>query len=230
MVRLVLFDIDGTLLHTGGAGRKAFRHAFETAFGVPNATEGVEFAGRTDTSLVRELFAKHRMEHTPEGARCFFDAYYFWLDHILEAQPGNHCPFIWEFLDDLKSLESPPAIGLLTGNVRLGAEIKLRHYELWEEFCTGGFGDDHEDRNQIAHVAKGRGIQLLGEPLEGDQIVVVGDTPFDIACAKAINARSLAVATGSSSVTELTAHQPTWAVESLMKIPATVVCGPRLTP
>ncbi len=225
MVKLALFDIDGTLLHTGGAGRKAFRHAFATAFGIPDGTEGVEFAGRTDTSLVRELFRKHGLEHHPEAVSHFFDTYYFWLDHILQTSEGAPCPFIWEFLNQMKQLPHPPALGLLTGNVRLGAEIKLRHYDLWQEFVTGGFGDDHEDRNQIAHVARKRGCDLLGKTLEGSEILVIGDTPLDIACAKAISAQCLAVATGASSVAELQSYQPTWAVGDLSQIDPEEVCS-----
>lgn len=210
MVKLVLFDIDGTLLHTGGAGRKAFRHAFATAFGIPDGTEGIEFAGRTDTGIVRELFRKHDVVHNPENVQHFFDTYYYWLDHVLHQSEGSPCPYSREFVQSVRALPDAPAIGLLTGNVRLGAEIKLRHYHFWQEFRTGGFGDDHEDRNQIAHIAQRRGSELLGRPLTGDEILVVGDTPLDIACARAISARCLAVATGHAPVSELAIHNPTW--------------------
>ena len=230
MVHLVLFDIDGTLLHTGGAGRKAFRQAFATAFGVLDATEGMEFAGRTDTSLVRELFRRHHVDHTIQNVQHFFDTYYFWLDHILSTTPGAPCPHIWEFLADLRALPSPPAIGLLTGNVRLGAEIKLRQFRLWQEFCTGGFGDDDEDRSQIARIARQRGNELLGRKLEGDEVLVIGDTPMDIQCAKAISAPCLAVATGSSTVSELQHHGAAWAVPDLSHLSAADVCGRRPRP
>jgi phosphoglycolate phosphatase-like HAD superfamily hydrolase len=189
-----------------------------------DATEGTEFAGRTDTGLVRELFNRHDVERTSQNVQHFFDTYYFWLDHILSQNEGNSCPFVWEFLRDLRTLPEPPAIGLLTGNVRLGAEIKLRHFRLWQEFCTGGFGDDDEDRNRIAGIALKRGSELLGVPLHGDQVLVIGDTPMDIRCAQAISARCLAVATGSSSVAELEQHGATWAVPNLNYLSATAVC------
>jgi phosphoglycolate phosphatase-like HAD superfamily hydrolase len=225
MVRLVLFDIDGTLLHTGGAGRKAFRHAFATAFGIANGTEGVEFAGRTDTSLVRELFRRHDVEHTVSNVRHFFDTYYFWLDHILDGSEGRECPGVRGFLHALRALPGPPALGLLTGNVRLGAEIKLRRYGLWHEFGTGGFGDDDEDRSGIARVAHARGSRHVGRTLRGEEILVIGDTPLDVQCARAISARCLAVATGQSTVSELQNHHPTWAVPDLASVNAAAVCG-----
>ena len=125
---------------------------------------------------------------------------------------------------ELESLPQPPVIGLLTGNVRLGAEIKLRHYRLWQFFRTGGFADDHEERDQIAVIAKERGARLLGEPLRDEHVLVIGDTPLDIQCARAINARVLAVATGGSTVKELEAHRPDWAVKDLDRITVKDLC------
>lgn len=220
VVRLVLFDIDGTLIRTGGAGMKAFERTFETVFGLKSATRDIGFAGRTDTSLVREVLEKHGMPHTGEARDLFFDTYPFWLDHLLGLLPGGLCPGVVDFLDRLAGLPSRPLIGLLTGNVRLGAELKLRHYGVWEPFEMGGFGDDSEDRCQIARVAKKRAERLLGTGLRGREIVVIGDTPSDIACGKAIDAKTLAVGTGTHGMAELEAHQPTWVVQDLTKIQA----------
>jgi phosphoglycolate phosphatase len=213
---LVLFDIDGTLIHTGGAGVKAFARTLATEFNFPNGTERVRFGGRTDASLVRELFLHCRIEHTEDNVRRFFDVYSFWLAQLLiESKRGGPCPGVERFIAELKDSPQPPMIGLLTGNIRLGAEIKLRHYGLWDLFETGAFGDDHEDRNQIAVIARDRASHLLQRPLAGDDILVVGDTPHDIRCGRAINARVLAVATGGSNRAELEAHRPDWLLDNL---------------
>ncbi len=225
MIRLVLFDIDGTLIRTGGAGVKAFGRAFATEFSIPRGTERLKFAGRTDTGLVQEFLQLHQIEPTVQNFQRFFDSYLFWLDHFLVELDGGLCPQVREFLRAVQILPQPPLCGLLTGNIRLGAEIKLRHFQLWEEFKTGGFADDHIERNQIAAVARDRGSRLLNGKLRGDEILVIGDTPLDIACARAIAARVLTVATGGSTLEELRAHQPDWAVADLSQVTAAQVCG-----
>ena len=153
MVQLVLFDIDGTLVHTGGAGIKAFAKTFATEFNAHNGVEKISFAGRTDVNLVREFFGIHRIEATPKNFRRFFECYVFWLDQMVAQSNSGVCQGVLKFLDDLSALSNPPRLGLLTGNIHLGAEIKLRRYDLWDVFEIGSFADDHEDRNQIATVA-----------------------------------------------------------------------------
>lgn len=212
MIRLALFDIDGTLVHTGGAGMKAFARVFATEFGAPHGTERMRFAGRTDVSLVREFFGLHHIPATAENFARFFDRYAFWLDHILAHSHTEECAGIRALIHEFEALPEPPLLGLLTGNVRLGAEIKLRHFGLWEHFVTGGFADDHEDRDHIAAAARQRGERLLGRALEGEEILVIGDTPLDIRCGRAIGARVLAVATGGARMEELARHQPDWLV------------------
>lgn len=216
VVRLVLFDIDGTLIHTGGAGVKAFARTLASQFNIHNGTEKVRFGGRTDPSLVRELFLHCGIDHNPSNVQRFFDAYSFWLAQLLaDSNRGGPCPGVLRFVQNLRSLANPPRLGLLTGNIRLGAEIKLRHYNLWDPFETGAFGDDDEDRNRIAAIARDRGGQLLKRPLNGDEILVVGDTPHDITCGRAIGARVLAVATGGAPRAELELHQPDWLLDNL---------------
>jgi len=220
MIRLVLFDIDGTLVRTGGAGVKAFAKVFETEFNARDGFEKLKFAGRTDVSLVREFFEYHKIDATPENFERFFERYVFWLDYILAHSKTQACPGVREFLCELKGLRKPPVIGLLTGNIQLGAEIKLRHFDLWNEFETGAFADDNEDRNQIAVVARERGRRILGNRLRDKEILVIGDTPFDIQCGRAIGAKVLAVATGGATMEELRRHEPDWLVEDLREVSA----------
>jgi phosphoglycolate phosphatase len=220
MVRLVLFDVDGTLIRTGGAGVKAFARTFASEFKVPDGVERLKFAGRTDIGLVREFLSFHQIEPSRENLQRFFEHYVFWLDHLLKETAGEVCAGVWDLIHGLQALPQAPLLGLLTGNIRLGAEIKLRHFDLWDVFKTGAFGDEHEDRGQIAALALGRGSRILGTNLRGDEVLVIGDTPLDIRCARAIGAKALAVASGGADLAELERHQPDWAIADLRAITA----------
>ncbi len=224
MIRVILFDIDGTLITTGGAGVRAFGHAFASEFNLPRATESLSFAGRTDTGLVREVFTANGIKPTPKNLRRFFAAYTQQLEQMLAACTGRICPGVETLLDGLKRLQPAPLLGLLTGNIRPGAELKLRHYGLWEHFAFGAYGDEHAERNKVALSARRHSRRLLGRGLKSEQILVIGDTPRDIECARAIGAKVLAVATGEHSMEDLQAHQPDWCVKNLDFVRAETIC------
>jgi len=225
MVRLVLFDIDGTLVSTGGAGMKSFGEAFEAAFGVADATAKIKFAGRTDYSIFRELCKLNGVEHTPENRESFFSHYLRLVDNHLDANEGGPFPGVVRLLDDLTALPDAPVIGLLTGNIREGAKRKLSTYGLWDRFALGGFANDNEDRNLIAVAAAAKGSKYLERKLDGPEIVVIGDTPKDIACGKRIGARTVGVATGGATLETLRACEPDWAVADLSQLSAAELCG-----
>lgn len=203
----------------------AFGKALAMQFGVPEDTSFVSFAGRTDSGLAREFFLKYNIEPVEENFRLFFDCYVHWLDHLMARSNGVVCPGAWRLIRDMQRLRRPPMIGLLTGNIRLGAEIKTRRFEMWEVFEMGAFGDDHEDRNEMAVIARERAARLLREDLRGEEILVVGDTPADIRCGRAIGAKVLAVATGGATLSQLRAHDPEWAVSDMGKVSAIELCA-----
>jgi phosphoglycolate phosphatase-like HAD superfamily hydrolase len=137
---------------------------------------------------------------------------------MLENLPGGVHSGVWTWLHDLRSLPEPPVIGLLTGNIRLGAEIKLRRFNLWEQFETGAFADDSSERNEIAACARRRGEALVGKELRREEVLIIGDTPLDVACARAVGAKILAVGTGLYRARDLLPFKPDWAVDNLEKI------------
>jgi phosphoglycolate phosphatase len=215
--RAFLFDIDGTLLRTGGAGVRAFRRT-AALWGHPGAMDRVSFHGRTDTSLARQFLAGAGLPDTAVECERFLAVYAFLLEEELSRGGGELCPAVPALLHVLESLPEPPLMGLLTGNVRMGAVLKLAAHGLEHRFVLGAFGDDHESRNQLAVVARQRVSKCLGTPVPGSAIVVIGDTPADIECARAIQAPCLAVATGAFSVHDLRLHQPDWVVSSFEEL------------
>jgi phosphoglycolate phosphatase-like HAD superfamily hydrolase len=204
---LILWDIDGTLIRSGGAGARALERALEASFGVPGDLSGVEFAGRTDPWIIRSAFAKHAICDTAANRQRLIDAYLEVLPAELANPDACVLPGIRTLLQ-ASAEASDCAQGLLTGNLRRGAEVKLRHHRLWDYFPFGAFADDSETRNELGPFACRRASEHWGVPFAPEQTWIVGDTPHDIGCARAVGARVLAVATGGFKAGELAALGP----------------------
>lgn len=210
---LILWDIDGTILHSTGAGMKALNKALNTVFGLSGSFDGIEFAGRTDKLIIRQIFARFGIEYSSENFSRYVDAYVAALPETLAANNARVLPGISEILGN--AAEHPHvAQGLLTGNLRRGAQVKLGFHDLWGYFPVGAFADDSEVRNELGPHALVRARDHWGVDFPLERVWVVGDTPHDVACARALGARALGVATGASSVSELARHAPDAVLES----------------
>ncbi len=208
--RLVLFDIDGTLVMSGRIGSRAVARAFLDQFGVADATAGFFFDGKTDPLIFRELLERHGLgaRNTSAERTRFFRRYLQVLhDERSNATTGHVHPGVHELLARLRLLDSV-TVALLTGNIREGARIKLERFGLWQEFRFGAFGDDAETRDELVPIALERAVELAGIRFEPREAVVIGDSLRDIQCARAGGAAALAVATGSTPVDELARHRP----------------------
>ncbi len=179
---------------------------------------GIEIAGRTDSSIARELFARHGQETTPENFTRFYDLYLSHLSRFLPETKGQLLPGVIELLEALRS-RPDCLVALLTGNLARGAELKLTHYGLWHYFDFGAYADDHHDRNELGTVARTRARDRHGLEIAPEDIIVLGDTPHDVACARAIGAKAVAIATGRHTRAELEATAPDYLFEDLSDLP-----------
>jgi phosphoglycolate phosphatase-like HAD superfamily hydrolase len=204
-MKLLLFDIDGTLVLTGGAGLRALNRACEELLGHRDAVDGIPVAGRTDWIILHDALTRIGRDLDTDLFARLRDRYIQRLEEEIE-RPGTGrkgvMPGVRGILEALHQREDV-CLGLLTGNFEAGARVKLEHFGLWRYFRCGAFGDDAADRNALVPFAVSRaracGVSLSGHP----DVVVVGDTPHDVACARVAGARPVAVATGGYSIEEL---------------------------
>jgi phosphoglycolate phosphatase len=215
--RLLLFDIDGTLIHSGGAGVEALKVVLKEKFGIEDDLHDIEIAGMTDSGIVISILNKHKIPATPENIAAFLDGYVHFLSLELPRRKGHLLPGVLELLEKLKTRKHV-VLALLTGNVSRGAQLKLEHYGVWHFFEFGAFADDHHDRNQLGPFAQTRAKEKHGVEFAASEIDVIGDTPRDIACGKALGARTIAVATGTWSREKLAEHHPDFLIDDLSDV------------
>lgn len=204
-MKLVCFDIDGTLIWTDGAGRRAIRRALEEVLGTAGPIDGFRFDGRTDGEIVWKLAEGAGLAVDDALVRRVLDRYVANLEGEL-ARPGHHThvyPGVPALLDALEQRDDC-ALGLVTGNVEGGARLKLASAGIdFGRFRFGGYGSDHHVRGELPEVARGRACAALGRVLPGENVVIIGDTPADMQCGSAIGARAIGVGTAAYTPAQL---------------------------
>ncbi len=215
-MRLVLFDIDGTLVLTKGAGRRALGAALLRVYGTTGLIDGYDFRGKTDPRIVADLMGAAGLapDVIHAGLSDCFEAYARGL--VGEIGDGECVTLLPGVADLVRRLDAAEGVvlGLLTGNIEEGARIKLAPTGLWPYFRTGAYGSDHGDRRRLPSLAARRAQALTGHTFRPEDVLVIGDTPLDIECARAFGAVAVAVATGFHPYAELEAEEPDLLFES----------------
>jgi len=209
-VRLFLFDVDGTLISAGGAGRVALGRALLEVYGTVGAIDRYDFRGKTDPRIVLDLLGGEGWAEADIRARltACFAAYLRELERLIaDGRQVRVMPGIAELVAAL-STRADAVVGLLTGNIEPGARVKLRSTGLWPHFRVGAFGSDDHDRRRLPAVARERARALVGQDVPFDRVTIIGDTPLDVDCARGCGAVAVAVATGQYRHGELAACTP----------------------
>ncbi len=202
-----LWDIDGTLLASGGAGKAAMDAALAAEFGIHTPIVYSTMTGRTDRGIAGDQFALHNIPNTPENWERFIKSYLRFLPEKLIECQGTILPGVMDTLKFMTT-RTKVRVGLLTGNLPRGAQVKLGYFGLAEFFAFGAFGDKHLLRDDVAREALQAVHERCGKDASLDRVFVVGDTPLDVACARAIGAQAVAVATGHYTMEQLAATKP----------------------
>ncbi len=196
-MRLILFDIDGTLIDSGGAGVRALDLALKELFAIEKGFQGISMAGKTDPLIMREGLVKHGIS-VNGNLESVIEVYLRHLQKEVQNDRKKLKPGVYDILEKLRNMTGI-VLGLLTGNLEMGARIKLAPFNINEYFPAGAFGSDDEDRNMLLPVAVRRFQELMEDSIRIEECVVIGDTPRDVECAKIYGASCFAVATGPYS-------------------------------
>ena len=208
------FDIDGTLLNSGGAGLAALETALKSEFGITMEPGIVPTAGRTDFAIVSDILSHHEIEETDGAVSRLTAAYLSHLPHMLAQRVGGALPGIPKLLALLDKRDDV-VMGLLTGNFYEGARIKLQHYQLYDYFHFGGYGDRCRERDDVARVALEAARRHCRNTISMERFWVIGDTPADVQCARAIGAKAIGVGTGFVSKSSVLATKPDYFFDDL---------------
>lgn len=208
MKKLILWDIDGTLIVSGRAGIFALARAFVKLHGREPDFARLEISGRTDKWIASQILEQHGLSGSSENIHALLEAYLELLPEELTSRQGRVLPGILELLETFHQ-RTDVAQGLLTGNLQQGARLKLEHYKVWHYFAFGAFGNDSPLRNELGPHALRRAREQHDVEFDPASTFVIGDTPHDIACGQAIGAKTIGVATGRFSTAELQTHRPT---------------------